>query len=179
MVKFWRKDLESGHRWGFTLIELLIVVAIIGILGAIAVPLFINIQSRGRTSKAQSDTRSIASAVVQYTAHCGALPGQPGDGCNPADPTASPLSANGGPFPGSATVLLSNARGQQAGPFFNTWPFPPSGWTPYTINIPSVGGTYVSCSAPVAAGGPGTFDVQTTATNGDIPAGVLVGAPAC
>ncbi|MEW6234012.1 MAG: prepilin-type N-terminal cleavage/methylation domain-containing protein [Candidatus Omnitrophota bacterium] len=50
----------------FTLIELLIVVAIIGVLAAIAVPNFINAQIRAKCSRAFSEERSIESAYMTY-----------------------------------------------------------------------------------------------------------------
>lgn len=52
-----------GH--GFTLIELLIVVAIIGILAAIAVPNFLNAQIRAKVSRSYSDMRSTTNAIEQ------------------------------------------------------------------------------------------------------------------
>ncbi len=50
----------------FTLIELLIVVAIIGILAAIAVPNFINAQIRAKVSRVKSDIRALAQAHEMY-----------------------------------------------------------------------------------------------------------------
>ncbi len=54
------------RRSGFTLIELLIVVAIIGILAAIAVPNFLNAQIRAKVSKVVSDLRNLATAIEEY-----------------------------------------------------------------------------------------------------------------
>lgn len=51
---------------GFTLIELLIVVAIIAILAAIAVPNFLEAQTRSKVSRVKSDMRSLATAMEAY-----------------------------------------------------------------------------------------------------------------
>jgi len=52
---------------GFTLIELLIVVAIIGIIAAIAIPNLLNAINRGRQRRSMADIRSIGTALEAYS----------------------------------------------------------------------------------------------------------------
>ncbi|MGQ0667531.1 MAG: type IV pilin protein [Nitrospiraceae bacterium] len=60
MFRSWRK------QEGFTLIELMIVVAIIGILAAIAIPNFMEYQRKSRTSEAKTNTMSIKTAQMTF-----------------------------------------------------------------------------------------------------------------
>jgi len=114
------RNKRRDNQRGFTLIELMIVVAIIGILTAIAFPLYANIQVRARVAKAQADVRTLASGVVVYSVHTGVLP------TNLTDLTTS--------------VVVG---GVVAGPFINPIPAPPVAWTAYnagyTKDAPIVG----------------------------------------
>jgi prepilin-type N-terminal cleavage/methylation domain-containing protein len=55
-----------GNTRGFTLIELMIVIAIIGILAAIAIPNFISYRNKSFCAAAESDANAIAAAVADY-----------------------------------------------------------------------------------------------------------------
>jgi type IV pilus assembly protein PilA len=78
---------------GFTLIELLVVVIIIGILAAIAIPVYIGVQNSAKESALQSDINNFKTAVVAYFTAEGDYP----TGVSTAD--AGELSKQGYPGP--------------------------------------------------------------------------------
>ena len=67
----------NKRRGGFTLVEIMIVVAIIALLAAIAVPGFLRARKRSQASRVINDLRLIDSAVDQYAIENNKASGQP------------------------------------------------------------------------------------------------------
>jgi prepilin-type N-terminal cleavage/methylation domain-containing protein len=67
----------SSRRAGFTLVEIMIVVAIIALLAAIAVPGFLRARKRSQASRIINDLRLIDSAVDQYAIETSKKTGDP------------------------------------------------------------------------------------------------------
>ena len=125
MTRFWRgKRLRLGNPAGFTLIELMVVVAIIGILAAIAIALYANMQQHARIARAQADLRAIMSAVSVYAAHMG------------VNPTSL----------AQLDVAATNSTGLAAGPFLSVTPTPPAGWGAYSYTD-NANGTFTLTAA--------------------------------
>jgi len=91
---------------GFTLIELLIVIAIIGILLAIAVPSYLRFEERANQKAANSDVRAAMPAAETYVVDNGSYTGMD---------TSSLRAIDSGVVVGTVVVSTTTAAGRTAG----------------------------------------------------------------
>ena len=147
---------------GFTLIELMIVVAIIGILAAIAIPNFLQYQMKSRQSEAKTNMGAIRTSELSFGAERGCFIGAP------AWPSAAPFPpANGtkttpvawaplgvGPAVSAAgTAFCVNPGGVAVGTFADIG-FAASGNVYYQYAVDSLNAAVLpvpACVAPAAA----------------------------
>jgi prepilin-type N-terminal cleavage/methylation domain-containing protein len=95
------KLMQKRDNRGFTIVELLIVIVVIGILAALVIIQFTNIQARARDTERKSDMRSIQSKLAEYYALNGRYPtalsdsglALPVDSCKAPSGTATDCSA--------------------------------------------------------------------------------------
>lgn len=142
-----KRDSKRGQR-GFTLIELMIVVAVLGLIAAIAVPNYIRYMSKSRQSEARVNLSAIFVSEVSYFGEfsqfgafnqtgwtvaattnryayrvgAGATVGQdlipPGIGADPGDNTIIPAGIAGAPSPGFTATATANLDGDA---FIDQW----------------------------------------------------------
>ena len=150
------KQLKSQK--GFTLIELMIVVAIIGILAAIAIPNFLTYQLKSRQAEAKTNLQAIKTSQVAFQAERGCYIGVTAEGViAPAAGTKSiPFTWGTGAAPTAPGALWCQAAGVFGGTFADIG-FKATGNVMYRYGVDSTlvaaPGLYTpATSCPVAIG---------------------------
>ena len=150
---------------GFTLIELLVVVVIIGVLVAIAVPVYLNYRKGAADKSAQSDVRGAVSAIEQFYTDNGNTYPDTVSGTNSGTTPASSLGLKIGAAAATQTITLSDKTQLAYVPVI------PSGGTAAT--------SYKLCGNNI--GGSGKWYVYDSSVGGSVKAstGTITNLGAC
>ena len=97
------QKLRKKNQKGFTLIELMIVIAIIGILAAIAIPNFLAYRTKGQNSAAKSEAKNFYNTAIAYFADVSTI----GTAVSPSD-EAGGFIHDSGAISASGTLADSN-----------------------------------------------------------------------
>jgi general secretion pathway protein G len=121
---------------GFTLIELLIVVAIIGIIAAIAIPNLLNAIDRGKQKRTMADMRSIGTAVESYAVDNNKYPVHAAGAASNLDADVQPIYIK---------ALPHNDGWRNQINYIST------NGAAYTVQSPAKGGAFGTCPTTPAA----------------------------
>ncbi|HEX9854763.1 MAG TPA: prepilin-type N-terminal cleavage/methylation domain-containing protein [Acidimicrobiia bacterium] len=153
---------------GFTLIELMVVVLIIAVLVAIAIPSFLGFRARAQDRAAQSDIRNVLLSEKAYWTDTGAFTETESDlkGYEPSIETNTTSSATQGVFTDMSVAsnddVVCLTQASDSGNFFAIFE-----------DETATGGTYygasagdITCPSSAAAGGPSSTATVTWSTAG-------------
>lgn len=104
---------QVKHKSGFTLVEIMVVVVIIGLLAALAIPAFTKARKSSQNARLASDLRLYAGAIETFTMENGVYPEDSNSGAIPAglSPYIHSSQWNDGPSIGGVWDVEKNAMG--------------------------------------------------------------------